>query len=156
MMKEVRGVVFLDESPKKLENTVYKDCSFSEYNFYKASIRNCIFINCDLSESNFSKAIVIDCKFINCFIQFSSMLRVTFYRCEFHKCDLWHSNLCHSTVKECLFKRSILRALYKDLNWKNNEFDEETIVESCGGTYCFMDIEVVKELLELSRRTIDQ
>lgn len=154
-MKEIKNTIFVEEAPKTLENTIYKDCSFAEYNFYKATIKNCVFINCNLSESNFSKATVIDCKFFDCFIQFSAMLRVTFYKCEFHRCDLWHSNLCHSTVRECLFEKSILRALYKDLDWKNNDFDEETIVESCGGTYCCMDAGIIKELLELSKRTAE-
>lgn len=156
VMKKVRNVLFIDEAPKILKDTIYENCSFTEYNFYRATIQNCIFINCNLGESNFSKANVINCKFFDCFIQFSAMLRVTFYKCEFHRCDFWHSNLCHSTIKECLFEESILKALYKDLNWTNNDFDEKTIIESCGGAYCCMDIEIIKELLELSKRTKEQ
>ena len=152
-MHKCENTIFLSESPKTLRSTVYVNCYFTEYNFYRATIEDCVFISCHFEDSNFSKATVRNCKFVDCFMQFSAMLRVTFYNCEFHKCDLWHSNLCHSCVKECLFEDTVLKALYKDLDWANNTFDEKTIIESCGGTHCCMDMDIIKELIEQSKRT---
>ena len=128
----------------------YVNCTLKEYNFYRSRLQECIFVNCDLSESNFSKARIEHCTFINCFMQFCAMTSVQIYNCQFKNCDLWHSNLCHSTVKNSIFNQCILRALYKDLNWQNNIFDEETIIESCGGGNCRMSNEIVKNLKVVS------
>lgn len=155
-MERIKDIIFLEEPPRTFKNTIYEDCSFNEYNFYKATIENCIFINCSLEEANFSKANVKNCKFINCFMEFSAMTKVSFLNCEFDNCNLWHSNLCHSKIYECNFKQTILRALFKDLEWDNNTFDEETIIESCGGTHCGMDTEIIQNLIERSKRTVDK
>ena len=154
-METIQNVIFIPEKPKVIEDKFYENCKIKEQNFYKGTIKNCIFNNCDLSESNFSKATIKNCKFINCFMQFSAMVRVNIQNCEFIKCDLWHSNLCHSIVYETLFQDCIIRALFKELNWQNNTFDKKTILESCGGTVCGMDRNIILELVKSSKRTID-
>lgn len=154
-MQQVENAIFLSENPKIFRDTTYRNCHFREYNFYKATIEDCIFSDCNFEETNFSKANINNCKFYNCFMQFSSMLRVSFRNCEFDMCDFWHSNLCYSAVKECTFRKTILKALYKDLDWKDNTFDRETIIESCGGARgCCMSIEVIEDLLENSKLKI--
>lgn len=155
-MRIIKNVVFLEEPPRSLEDTTYESCSFKEYNFFKATISNCVFINCNFEGSNFSKAKINNCKFINCYMQFCAMTRVNILNSEFRNCDLWHSNLCHSEIKETLFEKTILRALFKELNWQNNTYDKETIVESCGGTRCCMNEEIILDLINLSKRTCEK
>lgn len=155
-MQVVKNIVFVENPPRKLSNTTYKDCSFREYNFFKSSISNCVFINCNFESSNFSKAKINNCKFVNCYMQFCAMTRVSILNSEFRNCDLWHSNLCHSEIKETLFEKTILRALFKELDWRNNSYDKETIVESCGGTSCCMNEEIILDLINTSSRTCEK
>ena len=152
-MKTISNVTFLSEPIKELENTIYENCNFKEYNFFKAQIKNCFFINCNMEDANFSKATISNCKFINCFMQFCGMVKVNIYSCEFYNCDMWHSNMCHSIIYETLFKKCIIRALFKDLNWQNNEYDNETLIESCGGTTCGLTKKIIKDLISISHRT---
>jgi len=151
----VKNIIFMPDQIKVMKDKVYQDCKLKEQNFYKSVIENCLFLNCDLSESNFSKAKISNCKFSNCYMQFSAMVRTNIYNCEFIDCDLWHSNLCHSIVHETLFKQCIVRALFKDLDWMNNTYDKNTIVESCGGTVCGLNEEIIKELISKSKRKVD-
>lgn len=152
-MELIKNIVFIQEPPKEIRNQIFDSCKIKEYNFYKATIEDCIFIDCDLSESNFSKAIIRNCKFVNCYMQFCALTKVSIYNCEFHNCDFWHSNLCHSTIHETLFNKCVLKALFKELDWKNNDYDMETIIESCGGNTCGLNNSIVLELLSVSKRT---
>lgn len=153
-MKTIKNIIFTEEKPKEIKDTIYEDCNFKENNFYKAKIENCTFINCNFAEANLSKAQLKNCKFIDCYMQFSAMLKVNIYNCEFIRCDLWHSNLCHSIIKETKFEKTILRALFKELDWENNEYDKETIIKSCGGSKCKMNIQIIEELINTSKRSI--
>ncbi len=154
-IEQVKNVVFMPDQVKTIKDTLYQDCKLKEQNFYKAHINNCIFLNCDLSESNFSKAQIRNCKFVKCYMQFSGMVRTNIFNCEFIDCDLWHSNLCHSIVHETLFKQCIVRALFKELDWKNNSYDRNTIIESCGGTICGLNEDIITNLINSSKRMVD-
>ena len=155
-MEKIKDIIFLPEQPKFLENKEFQKCKLKEQNYYNATIHNCTFINCDISESNFSKAKLSNCRFINCNLQFCAMTKIEIQNCEFINCDLWHSNLCHSIIYETLFNNCIIRALFKDLDWQNNTFDENTIVESCGGTICGLNEKIIYELIQSSKRSIDK
>ncbi len=155
-MDIIKNTIYLPEKPKILKDTIYENCSFKEYNFFKASITNCIFMNCNFEGCNLSKAKVTACKFINCFMQFSGMMNTSYYDCEFDSCDLWHSNLCHSIIHESKFTKCIMKALYKELDWTNNTFDEDTIITSCGGPKCEINMELIQELIDKSKRTADK
>ena len=160
-MNKIKNIIYIPEPTVSLKDTVFEDCKMSERNLYKGNIDNCIFINCDLSESNFSKATIKNSKFINCYMQFCGMVRVQIYNCEFVECDLWHTNLCHSSIHETLFNKCILKALFKELDWDRNTYDNDTIIESCGGDYgdngshCGFNENVILDLINKSKRTVD-
>lgn len=154
-MVRIENVVYANISKTILNSIEFKHCSFKEYNFYRAEIINCVFINCDFTDANFNKSVITNCKFINCTMQFCGMVRISIYGCEFNDCDLWHSNLCHSKIHETKFTRCILKALYKELDWINNTYDKSTLVESCGGPSCRISIDLIEELINSSKRTID-
>lgn len=150
-----RNIEFSTDKPKVITNDTFQNCIMTEQNFYKSFISNCVFENCDLSESNFSKSVIQNCKFINCNMQFSSMLKVTIINSEFSECDLWHSNLCHSKIHETVFSKCILRALFKDLDWLYNVYDEETIIDSCGGSHCYISKDMIYELISRSKELVE-
>jgi len=145
-MEKIKKIKFISPKPVEFNDKLFEDCDFKEYNFYKGTITNCTFVNCNFEDANFSKATITNCKFIGCFMQYCGMVRINISNCEIIGCDLWHSNMCHSIIHGTIFESTILKALFKELNWKDNSFDKDTIIDSCGGSHCGIPNEIIKNL----------
>lgn len=150
-MNIVKSVIYTPESGVSLADTKFFDCSFLEYNLYHASINNCEFINCKLDDSNLARAIITNCKFKSCSLDYCNMIYSVLLNCRFIGCHMFHGNMCYTTMEDTIVQNSIFQALFKELEWANNQFDYDTLVQSCGGTHCGMTDDMIDTLLKDQR-----
>lgn len=150
-MEEIRNLIVIEDKYKIITNKHFINCSFKENNFFRATIEDCIFDDCNFEGSNFSKAIIARCKFINCDFTYNGMGGISIVSSRFTGCDFSHSILSFSKISNTTFINTQLRAIFKDLEWTGNSFDDTTIVESCGGTHCGLCQEDIDYIMEHNR-----
>lgn len=85
------------------DNTVFKNCDFSNTKFERASLYNTTFSNCKLVGADFTDGFFKDVRFDNCLLDFAS-----FADCVFKKGEIAESLLRNARFFNCRFEKLAL------------------------------------------------